>query len=121
MKIKRDGFVDQLRQWATNLRHMDIGIKTDMEPGVRKVMEGNHIASVGKLVEEVGFDDQYLVRDLVAGMKVVGPLGTCGEYPSVLAMPLAPLDDLVTAARWYQHAARGPHSQHVRGSQEQRP
>mgnify|MGYP000470962307 FL=1 len=114
-RAKMCDFVSMLTSWTKELEPKELLIKNAMTPSVREVMASKRIAVVARLVEHMGYLDDRLVKDLVAGFKVLGLLDSCPEFPELPAVPAASMDELLTAARWSQHAVKG----HLRKSDDE--
>ena len=113
-KAKRDEFVRMLRSWIIELEGKESEIKAAMHPSVLEVMAAKRLAVVSRLIDHMGYMDKFLVKDLVAGFKVLGVLDPCEEFPEQPATPAASMEELMTAARWAQHAVKG----HLRRSDD---
>ena len=72
IEAKRRQFISTLERWAVELEPKEREIKASMHPAVRVIMEKQRIALIKRLVNHFGFKDDFLVKDLVAGFKLVG-------------------------------------------------
>ena len=62
--------------WALELSDFETKLKEAMRPGVREIMNKKNIALIKRLVDRFGFKDEFLVRDLISGFKIIGGIGS---------------------------------------------
>ena len=65
-------------------------------------MGNKNVAAIRRLVDELKYDDEHLVRDCVAGFRLVGDLDPCGVFPA------APAEEKGDAGRTYDDGQVGP-------------
>ena len=104
---KRMKFVALLEQWILELEEMDSEIKKNMNEGVLRIMRNKKVAVMKRLMDLTGHNDPFLIRDMVGGFKMVGPLDECPAFPAVVPPQAADIEKLMLASKWAQHAVVG--------------
>ena len=102
--------LSQLKKYtdlAASLKADEAVVKSSMEPNVRKVVDKKQILLFKAMLEDAGYEDQDLIKDLMEGFPLTGTLNYCPEFPPMLRPASIDQQELLSTAKWARHSLEG--------------
>ena len=96
--LHRAEWLGKWTQIARDTLKVEASMKASLDPHCQKILAAKRLHLTQMIIDEHGYEDSELARDLARGFELVGQLPTSGILPLDTLVASLPVDDLVSSS-----------------------